>query len=95
MLTEGFISYKKELISENELKSITLTIRNYFPLQAIPKDAEKGIIELMRQDKKNIGRQFQFTLLRGIGNYSINNAVEDKLIIESIEYYNRLLNEPA
>ncbi len=91
MLMESFISMKRGLISENELKSICKVILRYFILPPIRKNDLKHVVTYIRQDKKVAKGRQQFTLLNGIGNYSINNAVEEVLIIESVKYYNTLI----
>lgn len=91
MLTEGFISLNKKLVTEKELKMIVELITHYFDLPLIPKPAYKEILQLIKQDKKNKGLNLQLTLLKGIGNYSINNSVEEAIIAEAIDYYNTVL----
>lgn len=91
MIAESFISMKLNLLSEKELSSIAKLILHYFKLPIVPEYDFKSILELLKQDKKNISQKTQFTLLNGIGNYSINNSVEEDVMIESLRYYNSLL----
>jgi len=91
MLAESFISLKKDLLANYELSKIQSVIFSYFNLPRIEFTALPEIKTLIKQDKKNEQDTTQFTLLQGIGNYSINIAVEEELIIESINYYNSLL----
>ncbi len=70
---------------------INEVILRYFKLPLIASAAYVKITELIQQDKKNEKGAVQFTLLKGIGNYSINNNVEKELIKESLNYYNSLL----
>ncbi|MBL0310668.1 MAG: 3-dehydroquinate synthase [Bacteroidetes bacterium] len=93
MIAEGFISMKQKLLSASELDAIRTTILNYYDLPEISPTEFKAIGELMKQDKKNSGEQIQFTLLKGIGNYSINQSVKEDTIKESLDYYNRVLHE--
>ena len=91
MICESFISYNLNLLTKTELESIQKFILNYFTLPDLPKSAFRQIINLISQDKKNDAKQNRFSLLNGIGNYSINNSVKDMLITKSLNYYNSLL----
>jgi 3-dehydroquinate synthase len=90
MITESFISMKKSLLNQHELEQITVLIRRYIETPVVPQNDSESILKLIKQDKKNAKDQNQFTLLRGIGNYSVNEIVEEELILESINYYNAL-----
>ena len=91
LITESYLSVKKTLLTEAQLIKIQQVILNYFKLPFIEIEFQKAIVELIKQDKKNEHNFTRFTLLQSIGNYSINNAVTEELIIESLNYYNSLL----
>lgn len=91
MIAESFISKQLGKLSAGELEFICRIILQYFNLPAIPPAATSEILELMKQDKKNAGGRFQFTLLEGIGNFSINNAVEESLVSDALDFYNAQL----
>jgi 3-dehydroquinate synthase len=91
MITESYISLKQGLLPAGELNDIATLILSYFNLPAIKPDWSTEISTLIKQDKKNEQGIALFTLLQGIGKYSINNAIEESLIIESLNYYNSLL----
>ncbi len=91
MIYESFISEKLNLITALELVSISKLLVHYFKLPPVPESSFDEILQLMKQDKKNKANQFQFTLLKGIGNYSINNSVEESVVVESLNYYNRIV----
>lgn len=91
MICESFISEKLNLITALELVSISKLLVYYFKLPSIPESSFDEILQLIKQDKKNKANQFQFTLLKGIGNYSINNSVEESVVVESLNYYNHLV----
>ena len=91
MIAESHLSHKRGLLTTEELNTISALILHYYMLPAIDSEATPGILTLIKQDKKNEQDTTQFTLLQGIGNYSINNAVEEGLIVESLNYYNSLL----
>ena len=88
IICENFISYMLNFINVDELNLITTLIQNRYNLPVISEHDFKLILNLIQQDKKSVSGKNQFTLLSGIGNYSIQNYVQDKLIIQSIKYYN-------
>jgi 3-dehydroquinate synthase len=88
MVAESYLSYHFGLISEKELSVITSCLRKLFPLQPLPETDFKSIISLVAQDKKNSAGQNRFTLLKGIGNYSVNHSVEEYLMQEALRYFN-------
>jgi len=90
ILAESFLSLKKGLLNKEDLNEIESAIKRYFKLVAIPQGHITEIMALIKQDKKNEHETTQFTLLQNIGNYSINNTVEEELVIESLNYYNSL-----
>lgn len=88
LICETYLTQKSGFISETELNTVTQLILHYFDLPAIPESAFSHLLELIKQDKKNSLGKNRFTLLQGIGNYSINNSVEETEIIASLKYYN-------
>lgn len=90
MLAESFISVKKKLLSERELKEIEQCVRTYFQLQPIAQQDFEAIIALTTQDKKNEAGQTLLTLLNGIGSYTINQPVEKEIIHEAMFYVTSL-----
>jgi 3-dehydroquinate synthase len=86
MNIENIIAYKMGLLKFDEYKSILDTI-SFFDLPVkIPKKIDSGnIMKKVKVDKKSINGIPYFTLLNGIGNGSINNVVEEKLILETLE----------
>ncbi len=91
MIAESYISAALSLISEEELALITQTILRYYQLPYIAEQQHAEILKLIGNDKKNSGKQNRFSLLKGIGNFSIDNYVEEALIIEALNYYNAKL----
>ena len=62
-----------------------------FSLQAADRHR---IIELMRNDKKNVGDGFRFTLLTGIGSARVDVPINAAQVAEALEHY-RLLTPDA
>jgi 3-dehydroquinate synthase len=90
MICESYVSFKKELLSQSELQQITEVILHYFGKAGIAPQHFDQIAGLIQQDKKNEQAQTRFTLLNGIGSYTINRAVEKEWIRESLVYFNSL-----
>lgn len=87
MICESYISHQKQLLSAADLQEISEFILSNFNLPKAEKTAQ--ILEFVAHDKKNTDT-LNFTLLNGIGNFKINVAVEEELIISSLNYYNAL-----
>ncbi len=90
MIAESYLSEKKGGLTKEELKMIGETILHYFPAEIIPEFYFPKIIALMAQDKKQERGLPQFTLLKGIGHYTIHQSVEKEWIRESLIYFNSL-----
>ncbi len=89
MICESFLSYKKDLLSEEELASITTFINELYPAFIMNEVIYHRLIEFMKNDKKNRAGEINFTLLNGIGDSSINHSFDIPDIFESLEYYQK------
>jgi len=87
MITEAIISFNRQLLSAGELEMIINVISNWFPKLKISPVDISDIIDYISNDKKNEYNRKLFTLLDGIGHYSINNDVTDDEISQSLEHY--------
>ena len=91
MIAESFISVKHGMLQEEEREKITSAIKQYYKLPLVAEQAFKVLLSMLAQDKKAAGLQNRFTLLKGIGNFSINISVEEDLIKDSLRYYNSVM----
>ncbi|GGE09727.1 3-dehydroquinate synthase [Psychroflexus salis] len=90
MVLESYLSHKKLQLNKNELEQISKVISTtYKAVQFNAKDIDE-IIQLLKFDKKNKGAQINFVLLNNIGNCSIDQQVENDLILEAFNYYSKL-----
>jgi len=88
MITEAYISFKKEFISKEELEDLKIYILSVFrKIEIFEFDIEK-LIPLTMQDKKNENKKIQCTLLEKIGEANYNNPINYNEIKEAINYYN-------
>lgn len=87
MIMESFLSFKKNLITEQELEEIQSYLFVCFGKVKIKKEDYPAIIQLTKQDKKNVGRSVRFSLIAGIGNCYFDIGITDKEMKEALEYY--------
>lgn len=87
MVLESFISRVKNLISKEEYLEIKATIKSIFEEVVFDEEDIHSILNLLIHDKKNENGTIKFVLLDGIGNYIINQNVENEVIISSFEDY--------
>lgn len=88
MICESYISYKRSLISKEELAEIDLFLRSIYASVNISETTFKEIISLTVQDKKNKDSKVLGALLDGIGRIKINVELTSSLIEDSLNYYN-------
>ena len=87
MILESYISWQKKLISETEYDEIKKVIAAIFEKIPFEENDIQPILDLLIHDKKNEYGKIQFSLLDGIGAITINQDVDNKLIIKSFEDY--------
>ncbi|HRG89835.1 MAG TPA: 3-dehydroquinate synthase family protein, partial [Chitinophagales bacterium] len=91
IICEAYISCVKGHLQRTDYLPILQLIGKVFTgLPHIVPDAIPAIVKLTGNDKKNTAGQNRFTLLNGIGNFSVDNNVEEETIINSLEYYSQL-----
>ena len=74
-------------LSKVELEEITTNISKLFPKIELKKSTFSNLIELMKNDKKNISNEINFSLLDSIGSGIFNQSCSEEMIIESLSYY--------
>jgi len=87
MILESYISWKKELISEEEYYQIKTTLKSIYDDVVFEENDLDPILELLIHDKKNEYGTIQFALIEGIGKIKINQSVENELILDAFEDY--------
>lgn len=90
MICEAWISKKKNLLSGSELDEIIYKLLRFTRKYKLTNE-KKELLKLMRNDKKNTSRNINFTLLNGIGDAGIDHYIDEKLISESLMFYNNLI----
>lgn len=87
IICESYISTKMAKLSKVELEEITTNISKLFPKIELKKSTFSNLIELMKNDKKNISNEINFSLLDSIGSGIFNQSCSEEMIIESLSYY--------
>ena len=91
MICESYLSQKVGL-SKEELKEIETFLLRIYGKVKLPMDAFDEMLNVMRQDKKNIGNQINFTLLEASGKGIVNQTATIEEIAEAMNYYNSIVS---
>lgn len=91
MICEAYIATKITGLTEGELTDIIDTFRKHFPDYTIRKETYAELLQLMNNDKKNMGSKIGFALPKAIGECAIDVFVSDELIRESLDFYRELV----
>ena len=94
MICEAYLSYKHNSLSADDLQEIISYIRSVFPDYIFPASSYTQILDYMRNDKKNSKGNISFSLLGSIGKCDFNIYLDEKQILESLDYYNEIV-KPA
>ncbi|PVW13825.1 3-dehydroquinate synthase [Marixanthomonas spongiae] len=89
MILATYLSYRLCSFPKKKLETITSTIISFFGKVSFERHDIEEIITLLAYDKKNRGGTVYFVLLTDIGQYKINCTVENKLIFEAFDYYEK------
>ncbi len=90
MICEAYLATQLVGLPEEELATITETFIKYYGKYSIREGIENHLLDVMKQDKKNQSGKISFSLPDKIGNCKFDIFVEEKLIRESLAYYQSL-----
>ena len=90
MICESYLSTKIAGLEQAELEEIQTFLIKIYGKQDLPKGAFDEMLGVMRQDKKNVGHQINFTMLEKAGHGVVNQTATVEQIIEAMNYYNAL-----
>jgi 3-dehydroquinate synthase len=90
MICESYISQKSTGLPGEQFEEITRYILQSFPHYLFKTGTIEYILDIIRHDKKNSGKNINFTLLTSIGNSLINQVVDLNIVRESLIYYHNL-----
>ncbi len=89
MICESYLSYRKEMISKEQLQQITDFINSIYTKIKIADSGLEVIMQNIQQDKKNKGNKILAALLNGIGTADWDCHINDEDISEALKYYNQ------
>ena len=95
MICESYISNSVTELSAGELLQISSLILSLYQPYQLDESNFHQLIELMEHDKKNENNKINFTLLSEIGKAHFNVNIDVDLILESLNYYNSLLEKES
>lgn len=87
MICEAYLSQQLAGLSANAVDAITSVLLRHYGWVDLPLSAVGAWLESMQQDKKNESDAINFTLLKAIGEASINHTASPALIQESLVFY--------
>ncbi len=90
MICEAFLSREMIDLSNKELRSLSEYILRFFPKYSFKSILSPDLIGFMYHDKKNIGEEINFTLLKRIGKGSVNHVCTEHQIARALNYYDSL-----
>lgn len=86
MIAESYLSLKKGFLSEVNFLEIKAYIDFVYPKCPTLTGHINDILQLMMNDKKNMGGKINFTFLNGIGDVKINQTIEIEDIKTAIKH---------
>lgn len=90
MICEAWLSNQKSSLSDAELVEISQVLSGLYPKHTISEDSHPTLLEHMLKDKKNSNGQINCTLLKSIGQYSIDHICTADELLGSLRYYSSL-----
>jgi 3-dehydroquinate synthase len=90
MICEAWLSNCKAGLPDNELVEITEVLNGLYPKYDINESIFPTLLEHMLKDKKNQNGKINCTLLKRIGQYSIDNICTADELSNSLRYYTGL-----
>jgi 3-dehydroquinate synthase len=90
MISELYLSVKQCGLGIAELNEISGWMLEKYGKFEIQESDFEALYQLMTHDKKNEGKRINFTLIPEIGKVEINVDCSKELIVEALEYYQRL-----
>jgi len=95
MICEAWLSHQKTGLSLDELNEIVNVFSDLYPQYQIDASCHGELYSLMQKDKKNHGDKINCSLLKRIGECSINNICTEEELCNSLQYYASLSYAPS
>jgi 3-dehydroquinate synthase len=87
LIIELYISHELGFLDPNEMNEAQSYIQKYFSKLPLEKFDADEFMQYMLHDKKNVGNQISFSLIREIGDASWDDIVPEKMIRSAINFY--------
>ncbi len=87
LVVELWLSCVKTSFPQERMRQTVAFIQEHYGKMAITCDDYPHLLELMHHDKKNMGKEINFTLLGGIGDIRINQTATEEEIKEALDFY--------
>lgn len=88
MVCESYLSYKVLKLPIEKLNVVKNMISTMYEKVTIEQEDYAAIFELLKHDKKNNNGEVNFVLLNDFEEFKLDCKISNKLLVESIEYYN-------
>jgi len=88
MVCESYMSSKLLELSLDKVDEIKKVVLSIYPKIELIQNDFPNILELLKHDKKNVGKQVNFVLLNDFEDFKIDCTVPESVILESLHYYN-------
>jgi 3-dehydroquinate synthase len=90
MICESWLSHQRTGLSIDELNEIVAVFSGLYPRYAIEASCHGELYSLMQKDKKNHGSKINCSLIKSIGESSIDNICTEEELCNSLHYYSSL-----
>jgi 3-dehydroquinate synthase len=87
MICESWLSHKRTGLSLDELNEIVEVFSDLYPRYNIQASCHGELYSLMQKDKKNHGDKINCSLIKRIGESSIDNICTEEELCSSLQYY--------
>lgn len=95
MICEAWLSFREGLLPREDLEQITQQLMGLYKPYHFHSAEHHRMVELMRNDKKNKGGEFRFTLLTGIGSAKVDVPISAVQVQGALEHYRLLIRNGA
>lgn len=90
MICETYLSQRRLNLPLKDAEQISEFILRVYGKPTITSSDYSNFIELMKNDKKNEGKQINFSLISAPGKVQVNLTCTEAEIIESLDYYQKM-----
>ncbi|MBL6446469.1 3-dehydroquinate synthase [Fulvivirga sp. 29W222] len=90
IICEAYLSYKRELITEEELNDITQFIQSIYEKINLSDLDREEVCNYLMQDKKNRDNNILAVLLNGIGSVVWDQSLDRQESLDSLVFYDKL-----